>query len=230
MDKKIVDQQNIYSVILRFNIFDDLRFLSHPETVRLFQRALARAQIAVLHSQGHNPRARLSAALPRSVGVESWSDVLVFQVDGRSILHEGVLSADQPDCDGLLKEIIAQQLPVGCQIEHLELIQAKVSPVPVEAKFVFAPESIDQQLTDKIRDVLAASEIDVVRSAGGRKRARTKNIRPYIKSIEIVDSRVELCYAITPTGSVRVDELQQLLGLDSQSLREPIKRKNVVFE
>lgn len=46
-------------------------YLSHLDTMRTFQRALHRAEIPLKHSEGFNPHAYLSFALPLSLGFTS---------------------------------------------------------------------------------------------------------------------------------------------------------------
>ena len=44
-------------------------WISHLDLMRLFQRAFKRADLALKHTQGFNPRPSVSIALPLSVGV-----------------------------------------------------------------------------------------------------------------------------------------------------------------
>ena len=67
-------------MLVKFRIWGNLRFLSHAETMSVFQRACVRAGIPVRHSEGFNPRPRMSLPLPRSVGVESDDELLVLVV------------------------------------------------------------------------------------------------------------------------------------------------------
>lgn len=61
-------------------------WISHLDTMRLFQRAFKRAQLPLTHTNGFNPRPSVSVALPLSVGVESKCEILDFalSVDGVS--------------------------------------------------------------------------------------------------------------------------------------------------
>ena len=66
---------------IRFVIEGDLRFISHHDTMRLFERALSRAQLPVRFSKGFNPGPRLSLPLPRSVGIASGVELLAVELD-----------------------------------------------------------------------------------------------------------------------------------------------------
>ena len=60
-------------------------YISHLDLMRLFQRAFKRAGLALTHTHGYNPRPSVSIALPLSVGVESYCELLDFDLDGESV-------------------------------------------------------------------------------------------------------------------------------------------------
>ena len=62
---------------LEYTIGGDLRFISHRDTLRLFQRAVARAALPVRFTEGFNPHPRMMIPLPRPVGVASQAETLV---------------------------------------------------------------------------------------------------------------------------------------------------------
>ena len=60
-------------------------YISHLDLMRLFQRAFKRAGLALTHTHGYNPRPSVSIALPLSVGVESYCELLDVNLDGESV-------------------------------------------------------------------------------------------------------------------------------------------------
>ena len=77
------------------------RYISHLDLMRTFQRAFLRADLHVRHTEGFNPHAYVSIALPLSVGFSSQCEILEFglpedadlsQVPGRltRVLPEGI--------------------------------------------------------------------------------------------------------------------------------------------
>ena len=67
-------------------------WISHLDLMRLFQRAFKRAGLHLTHTQGFNPRPSVSIALPLSVGVESYCELLDFDLDGESVGNEEIAS------------------------------------------------------------------------------------------------------------------------------------------
>ena len=57
-------------------------FISHLDLMRLFQRAFKRAGLQLKHTQGFNPRPSVSIALPLSLGMESYCELLDFDLEG----------------------------------------------------------------------------------------------------------------------------------------------------
>lgn len=66
------------------------RYISHLDLMRTFQRAFFRAGIPIKHTEGFNPHAFVSIALPLSVGFSSECEILEFG------LLDGVSEAEVP--------------------------------------------------------------------------------------------------------------------------------------
>ena len=57
-------------------------YISHLDLMRLFQRAFKRAGLPLTHTQGFNPRASVSIAMPMSLGMKSVCELLDFDLEG----------------------------------------------------------------------------------------------------------------------------------------------------
>ena len=95
----------------------DTRFLSHRDTMRLWQRALTRAEAPVRFSQGFNPHMRLNLALPRSVGMASRAELLIMELT-EAWSPEKLISA------------LGGTLPAGISILEVRAIAAGVKAHP----------------------------------------------------------------------------------------------------
>lgn len=211
-------------VLLKFRIWGNLRFLSHAETMKVFQRACARAGLDVAHTEGFNPRPRLSLPLPRSVGVESDEELLAFVVrcdDGEDAAV---------DLEGRVRRRLSEQLPRGCEILSCTAVRGGRTPLPRSAAYVLAvrPEYLGEQLRNRIKDLLA-SETLVLRRRVDEKASRFKDVdvRSFLKSIELKNGCVSVECEISSCGSIRVEEILDILSLDIAKLARPIKRTSV---
>jgi len=61
---------------LRFGRGEEIRFISHLDIVRSWERAFRRAEIPVAYSQGHTPHPRIAVAAPLAVGVTSEAELM----------------------------------------------------------------------------------------------------------------------------------------------------------
>lgn len=72
-----------YRWAIQLAIEGDLRFLSHHDMMRAFERISSRAKLPLRYSQGFNPRPVFSLTCPRPVGVTTLDDRLVFALNGK---------------------------------------------------------------------------------------------------------------------------------------------------
>jgi len=64
------------------------KYISHLDLMRTFQRIFVRAGVRVRHSEGFNPRPKISIALPLSLGQESVCELLDFGLVSGAALSE----------------------------------------------------------------------------------------------------------------------------------------------
>ena len=215
-------------VLIKFKIWGNLRFLSHAETIRVFQRACLRAAIEIRYSRGFNPRPRISLPLPRSVGVESDDELLSLRLNRKSSNDE------QRDANNeiRIKARIAGQLPDGCELISLETAESKTSPQAVAATYVLVAQQkyLDEKLKARIKRLLASESLNIKRRINAKGDVREVDVRGFLKSIKLDNGNIIVECIIDPAGSIRVDEILRLLELDTEMLAAPVRRTNVQWQ
>ena len=98
-------------------------WISHLDLMRLFQRAFARANLPLKHTQGFNPRPSVSIALPLSVGMESVCELLDFEVEGDFTPEEIARRLNETLIDGVR---VRQVYEGGRKIRDLALLECEV--------------------------------------------------------------------------------------------------------
>ena len=98
-------------------------WISHLDLMRLFQRAFARANLPLKHTQGFNPRPSVSIALPLSVGLESVCELLDFEVEGDFTPEEIARRLNETLIDGVR---VRQVYEGGRKIRDLALLECEV--------------------------------------------------------------------------------------------------------
>ncbi len=163
-------------------------WISHLDLMRLFQRAFKRGGLNLKHTQGFNPRAMVSIALPLSVGVSSKCEILDFELvdqqlpfdEIRDRLNEtmpsGVRVLEVYDSDKKIKELVY----LDCVI-HLEYDNG-------------IPDGAVQQ----IRELFSGEEVLVMKKS--KNGPVEQNIIPMIRSLEVkpfdereIEIRTQIC-------------------------------------
>lgn len=100
----------------------DSIWISHLDTMRVFQRAFRRAGAMLKHSQGFTPRAIVSIALPLSVGVESCCELLDYELEDGHCVTAEQLNTSLPS--GMQ---VTQILEQGRKIKELTHLRAHLT-------------------------------------------------------------------------------------------------------
>ena len=209
---------------VKFKIGGNLRFLSHAETLRVFRRACARANIRVCYSEGHNPRPRLSLPLPRPVGVESDDELLCLRIE-----HNPAQTFREADALRIQTELAAQ-LPEGCELLSVKIAKAGTSFQPHSATYIFplSSKDLDEGLQKKVERLLASERLPVRRRMDAKGfRVKNVDVRGFLTSIKLDNRGIMVACRISPAGSIRVNEIAGLLDLDEGKLAGPIRRTEV---
>jgi radical SAM-linked protein len=94
---------------IRFSRGEELKFISHLDIMRLWQRALHRADIPLAYTEGFSPHPRISLAAPLAVGVTSQSELMDVFCSKWVSPHSFTAA-------------VSQQLPPGIQILQVHMV------------------------------------------------------------------------------------------------------------
>ena len=96
-----------YRINFKFSKKGDMRFISHLDLMRLFTRALRRAELPLKISEGFSPHPRLSIKRALKLGVESEHEEAMIVLTRPVMLEE-------------FQRVLQPQLPEGITITHVE--------------------------------------------------------------------------------------------------------------
>jgi radical SAM-linked protein len=164
----------------RFSKTGKVRFTSHRDVARIWERALRRAGLPVAYTEGFSPRPKLSFGLALSTGHESLGEYL--DVNLRDDAPGGDVTCEA------FAELVEPALPVGMEIQAVvpleagadSLQQAVVSSTWHLELSGLAPS----ELAAAIERMLAAEEVVVTRERKGNE--VTDDIRPCILDLQVL--------------------------------------------
>jgi radical SAM-linked protein len=184
---------------LRFSKSGPARYFSHHDLLRLFERALRRADFPLSLSQGFNPRPRITFLSALPLGVESLDERVEIE-----------LSEDLAEEEFVKR--LAAQFPEGLQV--LEAARAGDRAAAVAAEY---EADLEAGAAPDVAALLARPALPVERRSPDG--ARTVDIRPWIESAEAGSGRVRFTLRITDSGSARPDEVLKALGVAASAVR-----------
>ena len=126
---------------IRFCRGEEVKFISHLDIMRLWQRALHRAGIALAYSEGFSPHPRISLAAPLPIGVTSEAELMdIFNT--RWVSPHFFIRA------------VSQQLPPG--IEILQVYPIALNLPSLQSQFRYAEYRVEVETEKGRKDIEAA--------------------------------------------------------------------------
>ena len=156
------------------------KFISHLDTVRCITRAMKRANVPVWFTEGFNPHAFLTFAMPLSLGFESLCETVDFRLLEETDLNE-------------LKDRINNALPVDITVKEIYVYETSPNDIRwAEYKIIF--NNPDALLLSQAEKILSADEILVLKKSkkGRNKVEKEVNIKEHIKSFELIEDNGKL--------------------------------------
>ncbi len=185
--------------------------------MRLFQRALGRANLPVRYSAGFNPRPRIHIVLPRPVGVASQDELLLVDLE-RDVEPTEVLASLSPHA------------PAGLRLISIDRLAPTEKRRPYKAVYGLrlAPhlrESVDAAA----RAMLAGGSVFVRRTHGESGKSRPIDIRPFLVDITITDQALSWTQFVTQDGTARIGEVLDAVGLTAADHLHYVVRLKVEY-
>ncbi len=204
--------------VFAYTVDGDLRFISHDDTLRMFRRALARAELPVRFSEGFNPLPRIRIPLPLPVGIASNAESIVMEFDR---------PADPADALRRLQ----QQTPAGIRMIGVRPLGPQEGLQFALVRYRLEPDGpLPDDLEMRIRPILETDSIEVKRTRPKDNKTHTIEIRPYIVAVSVQGDAIEFTLRVTPDGTAKPAEIAGLVGYDANAINHRIRRMEVQWQ
>jgi radical SAM-linked protein len=181
---------------LRFAKLGKVRFTSHRDVARMWERALRRLELPVAYTEGFSPRPKLSFGLALSTGHESMAEFLDVEL------------REEPDLDALPGQLSAQ-LPVGIDVTAAAPLAPGTPSLQEDVSsctWRIEALGLDPAGADAlVETALAADELIITRTRKGKE--VTDDLRPAVLTVRTIGP--------TPAGT----ELEAELLVHPRSVR-----------
>jgi radical SAM-linked protein len=194
---------------IRFSRGEAVKYISHLDLMRLWQRALLRAGISLAYSEGFNPHPKMSLAAPLAVGVTSEAELMDIMLV-------------QPVSPHNFTAALGQQLPEGINISQVQPVALTLPSLPAQVRFAeyevdVATEKKVKEVEAMIRSLLALDKLpwEHQRDTGPKR----YDLRALVDDIWLVECRETICtigmrLRCDSTGSGRPEQVASALGFD----------------
>jgi radical SAM-linked protein len=208
---------------IRFGRGEEIKYISHLDLLRLWQRALVRAEIALAYSEGFSPHPRISLAAPLALGVTGEAELMDIYLSKWSSPHSFTAAMDR-------------QLPPGIKIEQvfniaptLPSLQSQVRSA--EYKVGIATDKTQAEIESAINTLLDKENIpwQHQRDTG----TRHYDLRALIEDIWLAEWRQGFCsinmrLRCDSSGSGRPEQVAAALGFEQYP--EAIHRVKLILQ
>lgn len=196
---------------LKFSRGEELKFLSHLDLMRLWERALRRAGLPLAYSEGFTPHPQIALAAPLAVGVTSQAELMdVF------------LSRWVPPHSFIAQ--VKEQLPHGIDLLEAWAVGLNVPSLQSQVRFVEYKVEVEiekggQEVESALQSLLSAREIPWhhFRDTG----ARYYDLRALVDDLWLIDCYDSLCVLgmrlrCDAKGTGRPEQVTKALGFSQR--------------
>lgn len=224
----------------RFYKKGDMVFISHLDLIRVFERAIRRADIPVAYTQGFNPHPVMAFATALGVGVASEGEYIDIKLDDNmdSELFMNKLNNVLPEGLGIIRsEAVTDRAK-----SLMSIVRSSIYLVRLKIKKPLSETDIKQHIKNLL-DRKTIIELRQKRQKRGRRKRKPEfreiNIRPLIKNIELflLDEQEVLLKMHLAAGSrgnlkpeVVVDKLSELTNLPIEQYETRVKRLDLFVD
>jgi len=208
---------------ITFSRSEELKYITHLDLMRLWQRVLRRANIPLVYSQGFSPHPRISLGAPLAIGVTSSSELMDIFLERRLSPHFFIKS-------------VKEQLPGG--IDILEVEEVGVGLPSLQSQIRFAEYKITVYADKKPKEAEAAIRSLLSSDSLPWQHTRDKEIRKYdlralIDDIWLIESNppefiIGMRLRCDSAGTGRPEQVASALGFANPP--KSIHRTRLILE
>lgn len=161
---------------LFFNKYDEMKYISHLDLLRVMDRLLRRSGIPIKYSQGFHPRPKISLGNPISLGTEAFNEPMDIEL------------REEMSNEEVLKKLNSKEI-LGFDFVKVIDIDGKTSIVQDYEDMKFEIYGLGSSI-DKFLEFLSQEEIILTKEKKGK--ITSKNLKLRIKEFKVEGEKLIL--------------------------------------
>jgi radical SAM-linked protein len=201
-----------FPVRVRYAKRGKVRWISHRDVARAFERALRIEQLPLAFTLGFSPRPKVSFGLALSTGYESDAEYLDLEL------------AEPIELESLPTRLTAA-LPIGLEVDAVVALEERAPALQeVVVAVTWHVEVTDDDgevisvelLTELVERANRAAVLEVTQVRKGR--ASVADVRPAIRRLEVLDGTLEMELLTQPRGAKPSEVVAAIAGFSSPAV------------
>lgn len=207
--------------ILKYARDERVKYISHLDFIRTFNRTVRRAGLEMSFSQGYNPHPIMTVAMPLSVGVTSDCEYMKIGFDGNYTEDE-------------IKNRLNAAFPKGFEIIEVCKTEGKQHDFAKLDRAVYTVEIEGGCKAFDAEKFMKNPEMKIMKKS--KSGVKESDIRPYIYSFDVLEQtddkmKLQMCIAAGNSYNLKVDSVIEAMEKYSDGFKAEffcIHRNNIL--
>jgi radical SAM-linked protein len=193
---------------VRFSRGQELKFISHLDLMRLWQRALHRAGVALAYSEGYTPHPRISLAAPLALGVTSEAELMDVYCTRWVSPH-------------VFGSVVGKELPAGVKILQVNNVALPLPSLQAQVRYADYRVRVNTQMEASAVEEAIGNLLSLEHLPWQHQRdtgPRNYDLRPLIDDLSLLGCQdgcctIDMRLRCSSQGSGRPEQVIAALGL-----------------
>lgn len=210
---------------VKFSKGEEMKFIGHLDVMRLFQRAIKRADLPIAYSKGFNPHQLLAFANPLSLGMTSGGEYGDFEMEEEVEPKE-------------IAEKLQKQMPEGICILDVVLLPKKTPKAMASVEAAGYRAILDKRVTPEMGERFLSSFLDqkeILMMKKTKHHLKETDIRPDILEMKqtVQENQVEIHMVLSAGSNQSVkaelvlQSFYEWMGLDFDRFQISFERSDL---
>lgn len=191
------------NIRIKFRKYGPMKFISHLDVMRYFQKVIRRSDIDICFSEGFSPHMIMSFASPLGVGLTSDAEYVDIRVNTSPSSKEAVRRMNETMAEGM--EVVSfRLLPVNSKNA-----MSVVAAADYEVRFREGKEP-ENRWQERWKEFISQPEIRILKET--KKGHQETDIRPWIYDWSVIDGGLSLKVSAGSVHNLKPELLMQAFG------------------
>lgn len=202
-EEKKIENAEEWIVRMKFTKAGLIKYITHHDLFRIFQRSINMLNLPIKYSQGFNRRPKISFGFPIPMSYAAYEEYV-----------DMIFLQPISDIESKFNEV----LPEGLKIISQEQIKKNTPSIMVATKKIiykvkFYSDINTDEIEKKYFDLKKNDNLKIIRKT--KKKVKEINLKEFIENLEFGENYIIIRYKVVTSKTARVEELLRLLFVEN---------------